>query len=244
MQLLSERAFGVVVPSSNRVVERTTEAIIGKFTGLAACYARIPLWANGSGQPADGYNVAALDDAIEMLRHAEVELICWNGTKGAGIGFTPDREFCSAVKERSGIPMVSTALATLDVLKLLGARKIAIVSPLPRANINAMSVNFNKQGYTVVGELGMDLLDNFAFSTVPPDAIADAVRSIHKRSKPDAILIFNTNFRGLSVMAPLEAELGIPVLDSTAIGVWAALTAMGTDLTPAAALGSLFTVAP
>lgn len=244
MNVLKERAFGVVVPSSNRVVERTTEAVIAKFTGIAACYARIPLFANGAGQPSDGYDVASLDGAIELLQHAQVELICWNGTKGAGIGFTPDRDFCAAVKERSGIPMVSTALATLDVLKLLGAGKIAIVSPLPRSSINAMSVNFGKQGFEVVGELGMDLTDNFSFSTVPPDYIAAAVRTLHDRSKPDAILMFNTNFRGLSVMAPLEAELGIPVLDSTAIGVWAALTAMGVDVSPAASLGRLFTVAP
>ncbi len=244
MSLFKERAFGVVVPSSNRVVERTTEAILGRFTDLAACYARIPLWANGAGQPSDGYDVSSLDGAIELLRHAQVELICWNGTKGAGIGFTPDRDFCAAVKERSGIPMVSTALATLDVLKLLGARKIAIISPLPRTGINAMSVNFGKQGFEVVGELGMDLTDNFSFSTVAPEYIAAGVRAVYEQSKPDAILMFNTNFRGLAVMAPLEAELGIPVLDSTSIGVWAALTALGVDLAPAVPLGRLFTVAP
>jgi maleate isomerase len=41
--------------------------------------------------------------------------------------------------------------------------------------------------------------------------------------------------------APLEAELGLPVYDSTALGVWHALRLCGVDCRPAAALwGSLF----
>lgn len=244
MTIFKERAFGVLVPSSNRVVERTTEAVLVRFPGLAACYSRIPLWANGLGQPADGYNVPALDEAIALVQHAEIELICWNGTKGAGIGFTPDRDFCAAVAERSGIPMVSTALATLEVLKLLSVQKIAILSPLPVEQVRIMSANFGKQGFDVVGESGLGMLDNFSFSEVPPATIAEAVRALYARTRPEAILIFNTNFRGLSVMAPLELELGIPILDATTIGVWAALTALKVDLAPAASLGRLFTVAP
>lgn len=241
---MNERAFGVIVPSSNRVVERTTEAVIARFPGLAACYARIPLWGAGAGQPSDAYDVASLDEAIRMISHAQVELICWNGTKGAGLGFTPDRDFCAAIKERTGIPMVSTALATLDVLRLLRAERIALVSPIPLEALKNMARHFGRQGFAMSSLHAMGLTDNFAFSTVPPEEIAQAVRSVHAESRPDAILIFNTNVRGLSVMAPLEAELGVPVIDSTATGVWAALTAMGIDPTPAETLGSLFTVRP
>jgi len=42
------------------------------------------------------------------------------------------------------------------------------------------------------------------------------------------------------VRSPLEAELGIPVLDSAAIGVWTAIRAMGIDTRAAASLGRLF----
>lgn len=240
---MSERAFGVIVPSSNRVVERTTEQVLAFFPNLAACYARIPLWGTGGGQPSDGYDVASLDGAIELLAHARVELICWNGTKGAGLGFTPDRDFCAAVKARTGLPMVSTALATLEVLTLLGARRFAMVSPLPAANVDAMAAKFVAQGFEPVGTAGMDMTDNFSFSEVTPAAIQAAARDLHARTRPDAILLFNTNLRGLSSSAVLEAELGIPVIDSTATGVWAVLRAMGIDPTPAASLGRLFTLA-
>lgn len=241
---MKERAFGVIVPSSNRVVERVTERIIAHFSDLAACYARIPLFGAGSGQPADGYDVGSLKEAIRLISHAQIELICWNGTKGAGIGFTPDRDFCAAVKARTGLPMVSTALATLDVLKLLGARRIAILSPLPTEQVAKMGANFDKQGFETVGVRGLGITDNFACSEIPADKIIEEARALYAISKPEAMLIFNTNFRGLAAMAPLEAKLGIPVIDATSTGVWAAITAMGIDPAPAAALGRLFTVSP
>lgn len=241
---MSERAFGVIVPSSNRVVERTTEIVLSHFPDVAACYARIPLHGPGAGQPKDGYNVASLDQAVELLSHARVELICWNGTKGAGIGFTPDVEFCAAVKERTGLPMVSTALATLDVLRLLGAKTFAMFSPLPKVEVETMALNFRARGFEPVGWSGLGLTDNFAFAEVPAETIRQEVRELYASCKPDAVLMFNTNLRGVRLSAGLEAELGIPVIDSTATGVWAALTALGIDPSPAASLGRLFTVQP
>jgi maleate isomerase len=59
-------------------------------------------------------------------------------------------------------------------------------------------------------------------------------------SRPDAILIWSTNLPGLEAMAPLEAELGIPVIDSAAAGVWGALDALGVDMAPARPFGRLF----
>lgn len=47
---------------------------------------------------------------------------------------------------------------------------------------------------------------------------------------------------GFTAMAPLEAELGIPVIDSAAAGVWACLRAIGADTGAAAGLGRLLTV--
>lgn len=41
-------------------------------------------------------------------------------------------------------------------------------------------------------------------------------------------------------MAPLEAELGIPVLDSAALGLAAVLAAAGLEAAPLAPLGRVF----
>ncbi len=43
--------------------------------------------------------------------------------------------------------------------------------------------------------------------------------------QPDAVIYFCTNFFGAEIAPVLEAELGVPVLDSTALGVWGAMRA-------------------
>ena len=66
------------------------------------------------------------------------------------------------------------------------------------------------------------------------------VRSV-AAARPQAVLCLCTNFPAAVVAAPLEAELGLPVWDTTALGVWHALLLAGVDTRPAAARwGSLF----
>jgi maleate isomerase len=72
-------------------------------------------------------------------------------------------------------------------------------------------------------------------------AIMDAARALAAESAPDAILVWSTNLPGLACMAPLEAELSIPVLDSAALGVAAVLHLAGIDTAPLATLGRVFT---
>lgn len=43
-------------------------------------------------------------------------------------------------------------------------------------------------------------------------------------------------------MATLEAESGLPAIDSTAAGAWAVLRAAGADTMPLAPFGRLFTL--
>jgi maleate isomerase len=239
-----ERGIGVVVPSSNRTVERVTETILAHFPGVAACYARIPLWGDGrtGGQRSDAYDIEAVVAAADLLAHARVELLCWNGTKGASLGFDPDRAFLADLHARTGIPGVSTALATLDLLERLGRSRIAIVSPGTEAAMQGISRGFASQGIEVVASRCLDVVDNFACAEIPAATLAMHARELAETTSAEVALIWNTNARGLAAMAEVEAAVDIPIFDSTAIGVWACLDAMQIDTAPAAALGSLFRV--
>ena len=241
-----ERGIGVLVPSSNRTVERVTEAILRHFPEVGACYARIPLWGDGraGGQRSDAYDTGPILEAAELLAHAKVERLCWNGTKGAGLGFGADRELLAAAEERTGIAGVSTALATLDLLQRVGAQRIGIVSPGTEAAMARIRSGFEGAGVGVVATRCLDVVDNFACAAIPAETLADHARDLARMAGVEVVLIWNTNARGLAAMAPVEAETGVKVFDSTAIGVWACLDALGIDPRPAAAFGSLFLTPP
>jgi maleate isomerase len=91
-----------------------------------------------------------------------------------------------------------------------------------------------------VAEAHAGIGDNLAYAGVPSGKIAEMARAVAK-GRPQAVVCLCTNFPAAVMAAPLEAELGLPVYDSTALGVWHALRLCGVDTRPAAPQwGSVF----
>jgi maleate isomerase len=62
-------------------------------------------------------------------------------------------------------------------------------------------------------------------------------------ARPDTIVILCTNLRGGPLVDELEAELGIPILDSVATVVWNSLRLVGADSRRVHGWGRLFEAA-
>ena len=60
------------------------------------------------------------------------------------------------------------------------------------------------------------------------------------RETPDAIAVVCTNMRAAPLVARLELETGIPILDTIATVVWKSLKLAGVDTRGASEWGSLF----
>jgi maleate isomerase len=232
-------AIGTITPSSNRIVERTLAGVLRHIPGVDSCVARITFHGAGLGQPADGYDLDAYRQAAWQLGHAGLAAIAWNGTRGAGLGLDTDRRLCAVMGEAAGCPATTAALDTLALLDRLGARRLGFVTPGDTAYAAEAAAAFGRE-LGPVRSLG--LRDNLAAAALAPEAIVALAREVAREGGVDAILLWSTNLPGLAAMAPVEAESGIPVLDSAAVGVWGTLVAAGIDPSPAAALGRLFTV--
>jgi len=236
-------AIGSIVPSSNRVVERTTAAILRHLPGIDSCIARIPYAPDGSGQPEGAYDAAAYAGAARLLGHAGVAAVGWNGTRGAALGLVQDRALVALMEGAAGCPATTTALHAVDLLRRLGARRIAFVLPGAAEDAAAHGAGFAAEGIATAGARGLGCTDNLSAAAVPPGAIMAAARAAAVEAAPDAVLLWSTNLDGLGCMAPLEAELGIPVLDSAALGVAALLAAAGIGTAALSPLGRLFATA-
>lgn len=229
-------AIGSIAPSSNRVVERTLAAIMRHFPGIDSCVARIPFYGAGIGQPKDGYDAEPYRQAAWQLGHAQVKVVCWNGTRGAGLGLAADVALAAVMAEAAGCRATTAALATAALLDRLGARRLGIVTPGGLSHAEDAARGF---GRTLVAARSLGLTDNHAASRVVTGRIMELAREI-AAERPDAVLLWSTNLAGCEAMAPLEAEFGIPVIDSAAAGVWACLDAIGVAMAPAAPLGRIF----
>jgi maleate isomerase len=136
--------------------------------------------------------------------------------------------------------VVTTSLAALDVFEHLHVRKIALVTHGTPEQGAVFKARFAAHGIETKTELHLGFTDNFAAARAEPESVIQFARESAARGDVDAMLIWSTNLPAHAFAADIETQIGIPVLDSAAIGVWAALRALGIDGRPASSLGRLF----
>ncbi|MES2976872.1 MAG: aspartate/glutamate racemase family protein [Pseudomonadota bacterium] len=231
--------IGTITPSGNTVVERITLGVLRELPTASAHFSRTPVFGTTDPSP-DTYAAEPFLAAARLLAHAAPQVLVWNGSKGAGIGFAHDRVLANAIHAETGIVTTTSILGLSALFAAQGIRRLGVVTPYSAAGQKKMLDCLVSEGFECVGSANAGLSDNLSYASVSGQQIAEMSREVAK-SRPDAIVCLCTNFPAAIMAAPLEAELRLPVYDSTALGVWHALRLAGCDTSPAAPLwGSLF----
>jgi len=170
----------------------------------------------------DAYDLGAMLEAAVLLADARPGAIVWNASKGGVIGFEQDRDLVARITAATGVPADTSALALLRALAKLDARRIAIVGPHEDAYNRRAAARLAGEGFETVWTEGLGVTDNLAFADVP-EAALDAIIRRAAAARPDAVVVWNTNCHAAPLVPALEAELGVAVLDATALGVTAGL---------------------
>ena len=236
----AQRHFmATITPSGNTVVERVTLGVASHLPQVSMHFSRTPVFGSSDPLP-DGYATEGLLGAARLLAHAAPQVIVWNGSKGAGIGFDHDRALVAAIEAETGVRATTSILGMEALLRSRGIRRLGLVTPYSAAGQKKTIECLTREGYDCVAEACAGLSDNLSYASVPLEQVATMARQV-AAARPQAIVCLCTNFPAAVMAAPLEAELGLPVYDSTALGVWHGLRLAGVDTAPAAsAWGSLF----
>ncbi|MGI9334470.1 MAG: maleate cis-trans isomerase family protein [Gammaproteobacteria bacterium] len=242
--MMSSIRLGMITPSSNTVVEPFTNAIVEGLPGVCAHYARLRV-TEISLVPAalDQFDLDPFLASADLLADARMHAIAWNGTSAAWRGFDQDTALCEAVESRYAVPATASMAAINAVLNATGAKRIGLVTPYLGDVQSRIVENYTSAGYTIVAERHLDVRENFTFSEIDPETIADLVRAV-ATPIPDAIIIVCTNLRTPDIVSPLEGELDIPIYDSLSTVVWHAARLAGVDARQAQGWGRLFDTQP
>ncbi len=235
--------LGMLTPSSNTVLEPLTAAMLADLPGASAHFSRFRVVAIDLGAGSRGqFDPAPVVAAAELLADARVDSICWNGTSGAWLGLDVDRALRDAVTARTGIPATTATLALVEALRRLGARRYGLVTPYLGEVQAAIVARWAGIGLECAAERHLEDPGNFSFAEHGEEVVRRMARAV-AAAKPDAVAIHCTNFRGAGVAPELEAELGLPVLDSVAVSLWGAVRAAGGNAAPLARRwGRVFTL--
>jgi len=232
--------LGMLTPSSNTVLEPVTTAMLAGLPEVTAHFSRFKVTEIALSGPA----LAQFDDseilrAAELLAHAKVNVIAWNGTSSGWLGFERDARLCERITAATGVAACTAMLALNELLERTGARRVGFVTPYlddVQARINA---NYQQAGFTVVADRHLGMQDNFSFSTVTAEQMRAMTREV-AAARPDAIAIVCTNMRGAALAEELEAQYGIPIYDTVATTVWKSLQIACVDTKRVKGWGRLF----
>ncbi len=238
------RRVGMLTPSSNTVLEPYTSAMFAPFGEAASVhFSRFRVTEISLSQASQGqFDEAPIIEAAERLAEAKVDLIAWNGTSASWLGLDKDRALAGRIEAATGIAATSTMLSYEALFRALDIGRLGLVTPYLGEIQDKIVANFAAQGIEVVAERHLEDRGNFSFATYEAAAVSDLVREV-AAARPQAVAVVCTNFRGAPGAAALEAECGVPVLDSVAVTAAMAQRAVGLDPARVTEWGSVFRAA-
>ena len=125
--------MGVILPSSNRVVERVTHDILSFVPGVDACFARIPISETDKASPPIVMtkshswlppNFSVMPASMSSAGTRRAVLL---------IGFSHDRKLWVQLEQHTGLPVVTTAFSAFEAFAHFNIRHIALVTTVRRS---------------------------------------------------------------------------------------------------------------
>ena len=221
--------LGMLTPSSNTTLEPVTAQMIAGIPEASAHFGRFRVTEIALSQRALGqFDDSEILRAAELLSHAKLDVIGWNGTSSGWLGFDADERLCERITGATGIAACTSVLALNEIFAQTGVERFGLVTPYLDDVQAAIVANYARAGFECVAERHLRKQDNFSFSEVGAEELRAMVREVAK-AKPQAITIFCTNLRGAPLVEALEAEVGIPIYDTISTVVWKSLKLAGVD---------------
>ena len=232
--------LGMLTPSSNTALEPVTYAMLAGVEGVSVHASRFKVTEIALSDSAKAqFDHSEILRAAELLAHAKVDVIAWNGTSASWLGFDRDERLCERITEATGIRACTTVLAYRDLFRQLPAARIGLVSPYTADVQDRIVAVWGSQGLNCVAERHLSLADNFSFAEVPEAEVARMIEDV-VREGADSVVVLCTNMRGAALAGPLELKLGAGVFDSIAVTLWGCLIAAGVDPSIVRGWGSVF----
>ena len=230
----------MLTPSSNTTLEPVLCAMLRDIPEVTVHFSRFAVTQIAlSASALEQFDEVPILRAAQLLAHAKVNVIAWNGTSSGWLGFEADRKLCAALTDTTGIAACTSVLALNEMFERSGVRRFALVTPYRDDVQRAIVRNYAAAGFECVAERHLNLQDNFSFAEVADEQLQTLVREA-AAAGPDAIAIFCTNLRGAPLVATLEDELGIPIYDTVATALWGSLRSAGVATTRVQGWGRLF----
>jgi maleate isomerase len=183
-----------------------------------------------------------LDNAAELLAAAPLDAIVYGFTSSAYvIGVEGEAEMIARLERSTrGIPVVAACKAAVEGLRVLGARRIALIDP-PwfDTELNGLGRRYYESaGFEVVYSAPCGLPS--AQAKITPADLHAWVSEHVSPTDAEAIVFGGNGFRAVGTISALEEDLGRAVVTANQALLWAALRVADADPGSVRDYGRLF----
>jgi maleate isomerase len=231
--VLADRAvFGVIIPSTNTVVE--DEYNTARPPGVSFHAGRI--FIKNEALDSDAAFEALLADLRLEIRRSIRDVMTakpdhlvmgmsaetfWGGAEG-------NARFERFVREESGLAVTTGASACNAALRLFDAHRIGVITPYQAVGDEQVRTFFTELGFEVAAVKGLRCPSATSIANVQLATIRDAFLSVDGRDI-DALVQAGTNLPAVKVAAELEMTLSKPVIAINAATLWHAYRTNGIE---------------
>jgi len=215
--------IGQIVPSSNLTMEReipamfrVREAVLPERFSFHSARMRMKSVTKqeleAMDRDSDRCALELSDARVDVLGYA-----CLVAIMAMGKGYhrvAQERLHGRTVENSAPAPVVTSAGALVDGLKLMGAKRIAVVAPYMRPLTQLVVDYIESEGVTVKDFIALEIEDNLAVGARDPLALVDIYKKLDIAGIDALVLSACVQMPSLAAIPKVEAECGIPVLSA------------------------------
>ena len=164
------------------------------------------------------------DARVDVLGYACLVAIM---SMGKGYHRVSEKRLAGRTVENAGsAPVVTSAGALVDALKVIGARRIVLVAPYMKPLTELVVDYIRHEGYEVVDWRALEIPDNLEVGRHDPAKLPGIVAQMNTRDVDAIVLSACVQMPSLPAVAKVEAMTGKPVITAAAATTYAMLKAL------------------
>jgi maleate isomerase len=234
------KKLGMLTPSSNTLLEPICSRMVHDVDAVECYYSRFPVTHISLSQSStDQFRLDPMLRAAELLAHAEVDVIAWNGASGSWLGLEADRILCARITEETGIPATTSTLALIEAAKTNGMQTCHLITPYSDEQNALIAASYGAEGIKVINSRGANRTINKDIGSVPFDEI-DRMFAEVMQDPADGVCVPCTNFPLIWSIEDFEARYNCIVYDTIAAVMWKSMLMVGADPAKITGWGALF----
>ncbi|SCC70693.1 maleate cis-trans isomerase family protein [Acinetobacter albensis] len=168
------------------------------------------------------------DARVDVLGYA-----CLVAIMSMGLGYHRESEkrlTQVTVDNDAAAQVVTSAGALVDALKVMGAKKVTVVTPYMKPLTELVVDYIRNEGFEVIDYIALEIADNIQVAAHDPANLPDIVSKLNYQDADVVVLSACVQMRSLPAVPKVEALTGKPVISASIATTYSMLKAL--DLEP------------